>query len=735
MKRIALLLASLALLGSAFARPLLLAPIRLSLPPDVPFAGYESPVIDGDTVMVTVVQSFSGDRVYTIQIFERASNGTWNHAGQLFEGFVSSLRLDGNMAIVNTTDDVLVFERGAQGWSQTAAIDTGPRGYDYPIALDDGAIFMRHYKIFDECVRADWVLRKVNGQWTEVATLGAPRCGTELQIKADINDGRVLVMNEPADHTSPQPPADVLIDTGATSWTRVASLNPPSTRHWGSYGTISNNWAAVGSRYLFRNNGGNAWVYHAQRLDPESELSTSGYYSVMRGNSLVIQGVERDYELPFLVNEIATEWHTLRVYRPCANGFFDYYAKLSIDFSVRGWAVSSDGRRVVATSSDNNYEGTPNKLLVFEIPESVSFAGTQQDNFESGNLSRWTPTAGLFSVASVDFTHRVLRQSSLTGNSGAYLTALDWRDQSIEADLRPLEYFGNDRWFGLVARRVDANNYYYVTLRASGTVSLRRVLNGVVSELGYSYMLPAFQLGRNYRVRLEAVGDQLAVFVDGIPRLHVKDTNLTHGHPGIAGYRTRYEVDNVTVSSATRLLVRLDLTQVQVPGWASPPANLTGTWTDVYDADSDTSIKRQSDTSGDARWFSKTAIGNQVVSTRVRPMSFGTTTGSQDPWVGIAAHAVDDRNFYYLTLRRSNQLSLRRVVNGTVQVLANVPQNLVTGVWYDLRLEMVGKDIRAFVNGEIKIQIRDSTLTGGGRNALMMYKTAADAASYIAYQP
>jgi hypothetical protein len=39
------------------------------------------------------------------------------------------------------------------------------------------------------------------------------------------------------------------------------------------------------------------------------------------------------------------------------------------------------------------------------------------------------------------------------------------------------------------------------------------------------------------------------------------------------------------------------------------------------------------------------------------------------------------------------------------------------------------------VNGDLKIQTTDSTLSGGGRNALLMYKTAAEWESYIAYQP
>jgi hypothetical protein len=78
---------------------------------------------------------------------------------------------------------------------------------------------------------------------------------------------------------------------------------------------------------------------------------------------------------------------------------------------------------------------------------------------------------------------------------------------------------------------------------------------------------------------------------------------------------------------------------------------------------------RQSDSSGDAKWFSKITAGNQVISTRVRPMAYGTTTGTNRPWVGIAARVIDDKNYYYVTLRGSNEFSLRRVVNGQVQIL------------------------------------------------------------------
>ncbi len=182
------------------------------------------------------------------------------------------------------------------------------------------------------------------------------------------------------------------------------------------------------------------------------------------------------------------------------------------------------------------------------------------------------------------------------------------------------------------------------------------------------------------------------------------------------------------MSGGTRVLLRFD---TSLRAWSDGWKSATGTW--EFGGYGTSSYLRQTDNQADARWVSKIAAGYQVVSARVRPRSYGT---SSDPWIGLAAHVVDDSNYYYLTLRRSQQLSLRRLVNGQIQVLATVPQALTLRAWHDLRLEIIGTHIRAYVNGNLKIEIADSALSGsGGRNALLMYKTAADVESYVAYQP
>ena len=73
-----------------------------------------------------------------------------------------------------------------------------------------------------------------------------------------------------------------------------------------------------------------------------------------------------------------------------------------------------------------------------------------------------------------------------------------------------------------------------MTFRSSGRLSIRRMHDGVYTEIGYVNVPANFQPGRSYRMRFESVGDQHVVFMDGFPMLHVKDTALTRGHPGVA---------------------------------------------------------------------------------------------------------------------------------------------------------------------------------------------------------
>ena len=65
----------------------------------------------------------------------------------------------------------------------------------------------------------------------------------------------------------------------------------------------------------------------------------------------------------------------------------------------------------------------------------------------------------------------VLAQNSSSALAIALVNDTDWTDyQRIEADITPT--FGTgDSWAGLVARYVDANNYYFAVIRANDAMA------------------------------------------------------------------------------------------------------------------------------------------------------------------------------------------------------------------------------------------------------------------------
>ena len=157
--------------------------------------------------------------------------------------------------------------------------------------------------------------------------------------------------------------------------------------------------------------------------------------------------------------------------------------------------------------------------------------------------------------------------------------------------------------------------------------------------------------------------------------------------------------------------------------------NGAGTWS--CSGDTGLYIVQQSSTAGVARALIGTPTDDQVVTTRARATSFGS---GQDRWFGIAARYVDASNYYYLTVRTSNTVSLRKVVNGAITVLGTAPLRLRPNTWYDLRLDAVGNELRAFVNGTQVLQAVD-TSHASGQGGLLTYKTAAEYMNYFAWQP
>jgi len=379
-----------------------------------------------------------------------------------------------------------------------------------------------------------------------------------------------------------------------------------------------------------------------------------------------------------------------------------------------------DGNTVVA--------GSTMRVLAFELPGSLAAAQPRFETFESGNGANWTPSAGSqFTVVRPTTLNGVYRQSSVLGDAHSVLGNTTWLHQGVEADIRPTAFDGNDRWVGLATRFVDMQNHYYVTLRSSGSVQLRRMRGGTFTTLATA-PLPV-QLNRTYRVRLDSIGNSHRVFVDGRLLLSATDTGpQVAGNAALIMYRARADYDNVTVSPTPRGTIFTDDFTDPTTYQGDWTHNGPGQWTHARSAFVQNSV------AAEARALIGTSTADQNVSLRVRPTAFATGTAGQERWVGAIARYRNDQNYYYLTLRSGNALSLRKLVNGAITTIASVPVTVSVGSWYALRLEVNGTMLRAYLNGTLVMQAIDTTHTSG-RVGLMTYKAAAEFDDYAAYQP
>jgi hypothetical protein len=139
-----------------------------------------------------------------------------------------------------------------------------------------------------------------------------------------------------------------------------------------------------------------------------------------------------------------------------------------------------------------------------------------------------------------------LAQLDASGNAIAVI-GTPVANQDINATMRVDAFApsGTGAWVGLLARYVDANNYYYVTMRATGQIQMKKLVNGVITVLGSSNFTPV--LGNYYRVRFLVINDQLQLYVDDALVATAHDRSIASGMYGVATYRAKANWDSFSV--------------------------------------------------------------------------------------------------------------------------------------------------------------------------------------------
>jgi hypothetical protein len=353
------------------------------------------------------------------------------------------------------------------------------------------------------------------------------------------------------------------------------------------------------------------------------------------------------------------------------------------------------------------------------------------NNFEDRDVSDFTFTGGQFALARRG-SDDVLAQSLGNGLAIATLDDTDWTDyQRVQADITPT-FGGTGSWVGLVARYVDANNYYSFVARADQTYGIYKRVNGVDTLLYGSSLYDA----PTYRVTLRVVGNQISVdFGDFQQGVSVTDNSLTHGRGGVATWMSRADFDDVHVAATEVYGLFYREWGYWGDDFSSGLDELSGDWLveEVIEGpESYLSGLQQRDASGDARAVIGTPVPNQQLTARMRVDSFGAPP--QDAWIGLMARYVDANNFYYVTIRSTGQIQIRRNLNGVISVLASASFTPVLGQYYDVRFRVINDQLELYVD-EARVASAHDRRIASGKYGLATYRAKANWDWFSVAQP
>ncbi len=709
-----------------------------------------APAVDGDSIVLVGADVRGGefddeDIFHAAFLFERrASDGTWQFVSKLLEtrqrDFLSeqwsemAVAMEGGRLVINAEDATAgdirrVYERGPGGWLPVADVAAPPevedRGHDSEV---DGSTFIVGRS--SHLLGASVYRKDAQGSWGYIGSaIGAARdepctarcTGTDVDLSGD-----TMIFSAPDG-------AEIWDYSGGTTW------SPATTVAGSGAVTIEGNTVLVGARDVatdaFSTPKATKILEYARTTagwNPVDEVRTADAFM----NVFDVGAVE--FEDGFTVASFpgddlrGLETGSVAVFRRTSGGRFEEAARLVASDAVPdqnglGSEFEMSGRRIVAMGLKPPFNPAPHGAYVFDLPVSLSQPATVQDDFEDGNSVGWTALPGSMWSVATSGGSRVFRQSNLGALDGATLGNTDWTNQAIEADVKPIAISGSDRWVGLAVRYTGPDNYYYVTLRSSNVVQIRRMVNGTFAPVASAPQ--TFTLNRAYRLRLEAVGTWLRVYVDGKLVLEHQDTALSHGQAVLLTSRASADFDNTIVSPNPHLTLLADDFQSSAGAFRWSPG-LTSDWAVTTGDTPGNRVYNQRSTVGDARSVSGVSTRDQIIRTRAKATAFD----GSDRWFGLMTRFVDDANYYYVTVRNSNQIALRKLTNGAIQQLDTAPMTVSTGTWYDLRMESVGSKHRVYVNDALVLEANDATHPAG-RYGFRTYRTAAAYDDFSAMKP
>jgi pectin methylesterase-like acyl-CoA thioesterase len=185
-------------------------------------------------------------------------------------------------------------------------------------------------------------------------------------------------------------------------------------------------------------------------------------------------------------------------------------------------------------------------MALFTI-SSVSAVTLFADDFEDGNSTGWTTSGGTWAVTTDG--SRVLNQSGTSSDARARAGSSSWTNYTVTARVKPTAFNGSSRFVAVLARAQSNTSYYYLALRSTNTIELKKLVGGSSTTLATG----AFTVtaGTWYTVSLSVTGSNLTGSVNGTASLSAVDTQFASGGIGVATFFASASFDDVSISDGT----------------------------------------------------------------------------------------------------------------------------------------------------------------------------------------
>ena len=655
--------------------------------------------IDGDSIIAIVDHEGARQAL----LYRRGSDGQWAFSRILVQSTAPASQLRANLAMKNglATIDLdgvtTIWQRIGGNWVQAST--DGEIRHPGGHAISGSTILVGG----GGCIADGYIFEKgTDGVWRGTGRLPsrAGVCGSpERDVELNYN---YALINDPAGtvHAWARNGTDF-------NWRNAGDFElQGSSADRGGALALQNTVAVAPGSTVYRRTGPASWAPAGRAIPMDYAVGAGDAERVWYRDGLLLTAEENG-------------GLTARVYAYVlgADGKFIHVAEMGASSAPLDMDIS--GNTIVTL---NNNDSGFKTLITFEMhvprvpPEAIA------NDFNARDLSGFATSSGsAFAIAGNQYDY-IYRQTNANGDTRAVLTDSNWsRFQKVRMHVRPTFLNGASAGAGVALRYVDENNYLAVLIDAN-SARVESCIDGVTTVLGDTLLAPAASGGWRF-LNFTTADEFIGGFVDETEVFWHWDRSLmpAQGRVALMTRNARADFDNLHAApTASR-----NILGKRYDGYGDkgrPIVQVGGTWTEPSLGTFNSGLKQTSTTGQAFALSSGPAVGDQVVSITAQLDSWGST--NPVPWFGAVARYQDTQNFYYLAVRGSNLVQIRKVVGGVTTVLDGANYTVPAGLMRTYSLSVEGNQLHAYVDGRHLLWAIDDDLKEG-RPGAATFRTAA----------